>query len=78
MSRKETEKCLHLVEAIRQLGFDLSEIQDEEALQGKDFVQLKNGPFDLDLVFALSQIVPRLLGQYPTTMLDQCPRLSFY
>ena len=24
----------------------------EEIVRGKDFVQLKNGPFDLDLVFA--------------------------
>jgi len=26
--------------------------QAEEIRRGKDFVQLKNGPFDLDLVFA--------------------------
>jgi len=41
-----------LVAAIRELGFDLSEQQASEMLRGKDFVQLKNGPFDLDLVFA--------------------------
>ena len=26
--------------------------QAEEILRGKDFIQLKNGPFDLDLIFA--------------------------
>jgi hypothetical protein len=26
--------------------------QSQEVLRGKDFIQLKNGPFDLDLVFA--------------------------
>ncbi len=34
------------------MGFALSEPQADEIRRGKDFVQLKNGPFDLDLVFA--------------------------
>ncbi len=38
--------------ALRELGFALSRPQAEEIERGKDFVQLKNGPFDLDLVFA--------------------------
>lgn len=41
-----------LVEALRDLGFALTEGQAAEIRRGKDFVQLKNGPFDLDLVFA--------------------------
>ncbi|MCY3020252.1 MAG: hypothetical protein NTW87_14635 [Planctomycetota bacterium] len=41
-----------LVRALRELGFDLTESQADEVRRGKDFVQLKNGPFDLDLVFA--------------------------
>jgi hypothetical protein len=41
-----------LVEALRELGFDLTDDQAAEIRRGKDFVQLKNGPFDLDLVFA--------------------------
>lgn len=41
-----------LVAALRELGFDLSEPQAEEIRRSKDFVQLKNGPFDLDLVSA--------------------------
>ncbi len=41
-----------LVAALRELGFELSEEQTREIRRGKDFVQLKNGPFDLDLVFA--------------------------
>jgi hypothetical protein len=44
--------CAALVTALRQLGFALSEPQADEIRRGKDFVQLKNGPFDLDLVFA--------------------------
>ncbi len=41
-----------LVDALRELGFELTPSQAEEIERGKDFVQLKNGPFDLDLVFA--------------------------
>lgn len=41
-----------LVLALRELGFALTPEQAAEIERGKDFVQLKNGPFDLDLVFA--------------------------
>ncbi len=41
-----------LVAALRDLEFRLDESQAEDIRRGKDFVQLKNGPFDLDLVFA--------------------------
>lgn len=41
-----------LVRALRALGFGLTAAQAAEIERGKDFVQLKNGPFDLDLVFA--------------------------
>ena len=40
------------VVALRELGFSLSEPQAEEIRRGKDFVQVRDGPFDLDLVFA--------------------------
>ena len=40
------------VAALRELGFPLTDVQAGEIERGKDFVQLKNGPFDLDLVFA--------------------------
>jgi hypothetical protein len=41
-----------LAAAVRELGFALTDTQVEDIVRGKDFVQLKNGPFDLDLVFA--------------------------
>lgn len=41
-----------LVSALRELGFGLSDAHAAEIGRGKDFVQLKNGPFDLDLIFA--------------------------
>ena len=44
--------CLALVAALGEVGFELTDDQVAEIRRGKDFVQLKNGPFDLDLVFA--------------------------
>jgi hypothetical protein len=41
-----------LVEALRELAFTLTSEQAAEIRRGKDFVQLRDGPFDLDLVFA--------------------------
>jgi hypothetical protein len=46
------ENCRALVSALRDLGFVLTGEQAAEIERGKDFVQLKSGPFDLDLVFA--------------------------
>jgi hypothetical protein len=41
-----------LVVALREIGFTIDDDQAGQIRSGKDFVQLKNGPFDLDLVFA--------------------------
>jgi hypothetical protein len=49
---KGPENGRALVRALRELGFSLTPEQAAEIERGKDFVQLKNGPFDLDLVFA--------------------------
>jgi len=49
---KTDANCNAAVSALRDLGFSLDEDESKEILRGKDFVQLKNGPFDLDLIFA--------------------------
>lgn len=49
---KTPANCRAAVSALRELGFSLSDPQVAEIERGKDFVQLKNGPFDIDLVFA--------------------------
>jgi hypothetical protein len=41
-----------VVAALRELGFTLTDAQAAEIERGKDFIQLKNGPFDLDLILA--------------------------
>ena len=40
------------VAALRELGFPVTAERQLEIEKGKDFVQLNDGPFDLDLVFA--------------------------
>jgi hypothetical protein len=40
------------IAALYDLGFKLTNEQTAEIERCKDFVQLKNGPFDIDLVFA--------------------------
>ncbi|HSO74038.1 MAG TPA: hypothetical protein VLU47_04305 [Blastocatellia bacterium] len=41
-----------IASALRDLGFTLTDQQGAEIERGKDFIQLKEGPFDLDLIFA--------------------------
>lgn len=41
-----------VVAALKNLGFALGDVETAEIERGKDFVQLRNGPFDVDLVFA--------------------------
>jgi hypothetical protein len=50
--QRSEENGRAITAALRELGFDLTESQEGDIVRGKDFVQLKNGPFDLDLLFA--------------------------
>jgi hypothetical protein len=49
---KTPENGRAIVAALRELGFELTPGEGAEIERGKDFVQLRSGPFDLDLVFA--------------------------
>jgi hypothetical protein len=51
-AEKSPANCQAITEALQTLGFSLDETLSGQIARGKDFVQLKNGPFDLDLVFA--------------------------
>ncbi len=50
--RKTVENGERIVRALIELGFEIDSTATAEITRGKDFVQLKDGPFDLDLVFA--------------------------
>jgi hypothetical protein len=49
---KDAENGRRLVAALRDLGFVVDAPLEWEIVGGKDFVQIKSGPFDIDLVFA--------------------------
>ena len=44
--------CKAIANALLELGFPLKEGEQEEIKKGKDFIQIREGPFDLDLIFA--------------------------
>ena len=50
--KRTPDNCEATLGALIELGFQFTEDQASEVRKGKDFIQLKNGPFDLDLVFA--------------------------
>jgi hypothetical protein len=50
--RKDSENGRRIVSALMELGFEINPVVEAEIVSGKDFVQIKSGPFDIDLVFA--------------------------
>lgn len=50
--QRSAENGEALVAALCELGFALTDAEAAQIVRGKDFVQLRNGPFDVDLVFA--------------------------
>jgi hypothetical protein len=50
--RKDKENGERIVNALLDLGFVLDNGLKQEIVRGKVFVQIKSGPFDIDLVFA--------------------------
>ena len=50
--RKTPENGRRIVGALLAVGFALSDGDRRDIVNGKDFVQLSSGPFDVDLVFA--------------------------
>lgn len=49
---RSTENGSRIVSALRKIGFEINPALEREIVAGKDFVQIKTGPFDVDLVFA--------------------------
>lgn len=49
---RTAENGRRIAGALRSLGFEISAALEAEMVAGKDFVQIKTGPFDVDLVFA--------------------------
>jgi len=50
--KRSPENGRRIVAALRKIGFEVRAELEREIVAGKDFVQIKTGPFDVDLVFA--------------------------
>ncbi|MGH2567643.1 MAG: hypothetical protein ACRDGA_04840 [Bacteroidota bacterium] len=50
--KKDRANCEKLILALGELGFELDENLREAIATGKDFIQIRGGPFPLDIVFA--------------------------
>ncbi|MDA2918187.1 hypothetical protein MYX76_01605 [Desulfobacterota bacterium AH_259_B03_O07] len=48
---KEKSNCEKLVNALKDLGFHLDATLKEAILKGKDFIQIRGGPFPIDIIF---------------------------
>ena len=80
---KDPENCRRIVSALKELEFGIDRYLEGELLAGKDFVQLRNGPFDLDLIFApdgietFAEAKARCVmveGKFPVASLDDIIR----
>ena len=49
---RSPENGKRIVAALKGIGFAIGRELEREIVAGKDFVQIKTGPFDVDLVFA--------------------------
>lgn len=50
--KRTSENGKKMISALREIGFEIDSTTENEIVRGKDFVQIKTGPFDLDLIFA--------------------------
>ncbi|MBI3333726.1 MAG: hypothetical protein HYZ93_06525, partial [Candidatus Omnitrophica bacterium] len=76
---KSRENGQRIVSALKELGFHLDGPLGEAVLQGKDFIQIRGEPFDVDLIFAPDGIrsfadamrrASLLEGKYPVASID--------
>ena len=69
-SAKSPENGQKLSAALRELGYVLTPKTESELISGRDFVQLRGGPFDLDLIFAPDGIETFADAQSRSLMID--------
>lgn len=70
---KSIENGGKLVKALRELEFSITDEIADKIIKGVDFVQLKQGPFDLDLVFAPDGIVSYAEAKKRMIIIDGFP-----
>jgi hypothetical protein len=50
--KKSEENCRKIINALKELGFEINDELEKAILSGKDFIQIRGGPFPLDIIFA--------------------------
>lgn len=50
--KKITDNGRKIVASLKELGFNIDRRLEEAIMSGKDFIQIRGGPFDIDLIFA--------------------------
>jgi len=50
--KKSEENCVKIINALKELGFEINDELEKAILSGKDFIQIRGGPFPLDIIFA--------------------------
>jgi len=71
--KKDPANGRALVESLVALGFPLDAKVRDEIVRGKDFVQLREGPFDLDLVFAPDGIETFEKAESRSLLIEEMP-----
>ncbi|GAF86791.1 unnamed protein product, partial [marine sediment metagenome] len=68
--KKEPKNGERIVKALRELGFRVDENMEKEIICGKDFIQIREGPFGIDLVFAPDGIESFEAAKKRATLID--------
>ena len=71
--KKDPENGRRAMAALKELGFEIDRANSDNIIRGADFVQLKDGPFDLDLVFAPDGIESFDVAQKRKHLIDGFP-----
>ncbi len=69
--KKDPENGKKIVSALIELGFEVDEKLEKAIIEGKDFIQIRGGPIDIDLVFAPDGIESFEEAKKRATMIEE-------
>lgn len=81
--KKSSDNGKRIVTSLRELGFNIDDKLEKAIVSNKDFIQIRGGPFDIDLVFAPDGLesfddakkrASLLEGKYPVASIDDIIR----
>jgi hypothetical protein len=72
-AKKSDENGPRIIAALDEIGFEIDQQTKDDLIAGKDFVQIKNGPFDLDIIFAPDGIEDFDVAKTRMMLVDRFP-----